>query len=205
MVNITPKLDLEIKEIIAKHDRRWPIEIMLVNDQQRWPKGYKVSKIWMDQFYVNWTDIIDHLRRLGEILIENKMCQHEYPENVQKAFGCESIAKDLNFGDNFVVNLFKLYNSSDEKYSKIREMDGRMLISQPYNYSHDGLEKLEKYCKEHNLKIVRRWISPYYIGAQLIVIFEDDPAVEKFVNELLKIQDEKYGSDPDERSYIKRK
>lgn len=168
------EMENEIKARIASCDRRWPIEIWLDNSE----KGYKERKVWIEGFYHNlyydWHTIVDHPRRLNEIFNTEQFCQKGYPEKVTDV-------------------LIPKYG-----IDQLQVINDRLLVLQPYKYDVEDLKKLDAYCNSNFLKYERRWLSPYYIGTQLIIVYEDDKIVEEFVQSLLAIQDAEFGSEVDE-------
>lgn len=165
------EIEMEIKARLASCDKRWPIEIWFDNSE----KGYKERKVWIKELYHNWYPIADHPRLLKEIFAAEQFCRNGYPEKVV----------------NVLIGKYGI--------DQLQSINDRVLILQPYKYDAGDLEKLDTYCKGHNLKYERRWISPYYIGTQLIIVYEDDDVdddiVKDFVGSILAIQDTEFRSE----------
>lgn len=73
------KIRIEIHEILATQDRRWPISIWLSNDE----KGFKVIKNWIEEINDICYPIVDHPRRLYE-LTTDPMCRLKFREKLCK-------------------------------------------------------------------------------------------------------------------------
>lgn len=162
--NETPEI---IDEMIKRKCKEYA---MLSTQDRRWPISIYLTNDEKDfKVIKNWIEEINDMcypivdhPRRLYELTTDPMCRLKFREKL-----CKQMPELININD-------------------------RVLFLQPYHYSEEDLDRLDKFCRKNSLNHVERENSPFYIGTKLIIVYEEDSLVEEKVKELLSDIDDVY-------------